>query len=169
MSLSSEINVLNHKPPILLQRHLRFSVCTLSRVYSCLQGAFLSLQTGPRAQVGLRAEQLSMHRDYEFASLFSERPSASCSSVLHGLKSASANSSEGRAVTKWVLQGAARRPWRTGNGSCQSGWWLPDKNAGPSLLYPVCFPQEKPQIRIFMWCFSNFYVLAANPHYSLTL
>ena len=58
MSLSSEINVLNHKLPISLQRQLRFSVCPLSMVYSCLQGAFLSLQSGPRAQVGLRPEQL---------------------------------------------------------------------------------------------------------------
>ena len=35
---------------------------------------------------------------------------------------------------------------RAGNGSSQFSWGLPDKNAGPVLLYTFYFPQEKPQI-----------------------
>ena len=56
---------------------------------------------------------------------------------------------------------------RAGNGSSQFSWWLPDKNA--VLLYTFYFPQEKPQVWIFMWYFPIFYMLAADPHYSPTL
>ena len=31
---------------------------------------------------------------------------------------------------------------RAGNGSSQFSWWLPDKNAGPVLLYTFYFPKK---------------------------
>lgn len=123
-----------------LQRQFRFSVCMWIEWALAHKEHSLSLGQGPgpRDQVRLRLEQLSMYCVWEFPSLSLEGSNVSCSSVWHSLKSVSTKSSEGTEETKWVLwegvgRGAAWGPWRTGRDSSRSSLPLPGKERGPNF------------------------------------